>query len=212
MDFLAVNWLAIVLATVASMALGAAWYGVLSAQWLAASGRTKEDIDPKDFMPYVWSVIVQLVMAYFLAVLTPPLAGAMTIGHGLQIAFLMWLGFVATSMILNHRYQGKPWSLTVIDSGYILAALLVQGLVLRQARWLTLWKGAVGVVAAPWRCSCRLARPRGWPPCLLLHHPRRRWVRCCAHCRVQERVCVCATRCWINKMWPKPCLAWSTMQ
>lgn len=130
MDFLAVNWLAIVLATVASMALGAAWYGVLSAQWLAASGRTKEDIDPKDFMPYVWSVIVQLVMAYFLAVLTPPLAGAMTIGHGLQIAFLMWLGFVLTTMILNHRYQGKPWSLTAIDSGYILAALLVQGLVL----------------------------------------------------------------------------------
>jgi hypothetical protein len=130
MDFLAVNWLAIVLATVASMALGAAYYGVLSAQWLAASGRTKEDIDPKDFMPYVWSVVVQLVMAYFLAVLTPPLAGAMTIGHGLQIAFLMWLGFVATSMILNHRYQGKPWSLTVIDGGYVLAALLVQGLVL----------------------------------------------------------------------------------
>ncbi|MBB4053499.1 hypothetical protein GGR20_003159 [Devosia subaequoris] len=130
MDFLAVNWLAIVLATVASMALGAVWYGVLSKQWMAASGRTREDIDPKDFMPYVWSVIVQLVMAYFLAVLTPPLAGAMTIGHGLQIAFLMWLGFVLTSMILNHRYQGRPWSLTVIDSGYILAALLVQGLVL----------------------------------------------------------------------------------
>ena len=130
MNFLAVNWLAIVLATVASMALGAAWYGVLSKQWLEASGRKKEDIDPKDFMPYVWSVIVQLVMAYFLAVLTPPLAGAMTIGHGLQVAALMWFGFVLTSMILNHRYQGKPWSLTAIDSGYILAALLVQGVVL----------------------------------------------------------------------------------
>jgi hypothetical protein len=130
MNFLAVNWLAIVLATVASMALGAAWYGVLSKQWLEASGRTKEDIDPKDFMPYVWSVIVQLVMAYFLAVLTPALNGAMTIGHGLQVAALMWLGFVLTSMILNHRYQGRPWSLTVIDSGYILAALLVQGVVL----------------------------------------------------------------------------------
>ncbi len=130
MNFLAVNWLAIVLATVASMALGAAWYGVLSKQWLEASGRKKEDIDPKDFMPYVWSVIVQLIMAYFLAVLTPPLAGAMTIGHGLQVAALMWFGFVLTSMILNHRYQGKPWSLTAIDSGYILAALLVQGVVL----------------------------------------------------------------------------------
>ena len=130
MDFLAVNWLAIVLATVASMALGAAWYGVLSKQWLEASGRTKEDIDPRDFMPYVWSVIVQLVMAYFLAVLTPALTGAMTIQNGLTVAALMWLGFVVTSMILNHRYQGRPWSLTLIDSGYILAALLVQGVVL----------------------------------------------------------------------------------
>ena len=130
MNFLAVNWLAIVLATVASMALGAAWYGVLSKQWLEASGRTKEDIDPKDFMPYVWSVIVQLVMAYFLAVLTPALTGAMTIQNGLTVAALMWVGFVLTSMILNHRYQGRPWSLTVIDSGYILAALLVQGVVL----------------------------------------------------------------------------------
>ena len=130
MNFLAVNWLAIALATVASMALGAAWYGVLSKQWLEASGRTKEDIDPRDFMPYVWSVIVQLVMAYFLAVLTPALTGAMTIQNGLTVAALMWLGFVLTSMILNHRYQGRPWSLTVIDSGYILAALLVQGVVL----------------------------------------------------------------------------------
>lgn len=130
MNFLAVNWLAIVLATVASMALGAAWYGVLSKQWLEASGRTKEDIDPRDFMPYVWSVIVQLVMAYFLAVLTPALTGAMTIQNGLTVAALMWLGFVVTSMILNHRYQGRPWSLTLIDSGYILAALLVQGVVL----------------------------------------------------------------------------------
>ena len=130
MDFLAVNWLAIVLATVASMALGAAWYGVLSKQWLEASGRTKEDSDPRDFMPYVWSVSVQLVMAYFLAVLTPALTGAMTIQNGLTVAALMWLGFVVTSMILNHRYQGRPWSLTLIDSGYILAALLVQGVVL----------------------------------------------------------------------------------
>ena len=130
MNFLAVNWLAIVLATVASMALGAAWYGVLSRQWLAASGRRAEDIDPKDFMPYVWSVIVQLVMAYFLAVVTPPLTGAMTIQNALLVAFLMWLAFVLTSMILNHRYQGRPWSLTIIDSGYILAAMLAQGLVL----------------------------------------------------------------------------------
>ena len=130
MNFLAVNWLAVVLATVASMALGAAWYGMLSRQWLAASGRKAEDIDPKDFMPYVWSVIVQLVMAYALAVFTPALTGAMTIQNGLTVGALVWLGFIITSLILNHRYQGRGWSLTAIDGGYLLAVMLVQGVVL----------------------------------------------------------------------------------
>jgi hypothetical protein len=126
----AVNWLAVVLATVASMALGFVWYMVLSKQWLAASGRTAADIDPRDVMPYVWSVVVQFVMAYFLALLTPVLAGETTIGSGMLIGAHMWLGFVITSMILNHRYQGRPWSLTLIDGGYILGVLLVQGLVI----------------------------------------------------------------------------------
>jgi hypothetical protein len=130
MNFVAVNWLAIVLATVASMALGAAWYGVLSKQWLAASGRKAEDVDPKDVMPYVWSVIVQLVMAYMLAVFTPVLTGAMTIQNGVTVGALVWVGFMLTSQILNHRYQGRPWSLTVIDGGYLLAIMLVQGVVL----------------------------------------------------------------------------------
>lgn len=126
----AVNWLAVILATVASMALGFVWYMVLSKQWLAASGRTAEDIDPKDFMPYVWSVIVQFIMAYFLALLTPVLAGEVNVGSGMLIGAHMWVGFVITSMILNHRYQGRPWSLTVIDGGYLLGVLLVQGVVI----------------------------------------------------------------------------------
>lgn len=42
----------------------------------------------------------------------------------------MWVGFVITSMILNHRYQGAPWSLTLIDGGYLLGVLLVQGVVI----------------------------------------------------------------------------------
>jgi len=126
----AVNWLAVILATVASMALGFVWYMVLSKQWLAASGRRAEDIDPKDFMPYVWSVIVQFIIAYFLALLTPLLAGETSVESGLLVAAHMWLGFVITSMILNHRYQGRPWSLTVIDGGYLLGLMLLQGIVI----------------------------------------------------------------------------------
>ena len=40
------------------------------------------------------------------------------------------ISFVITSMIINHRYQGAKWSLTIIDGGYLFGVLLVQGLVI----------------------------------------------------------------------------------
>ena len=125
----AVNWLAIVLATLASFAFGAAWYMGLSRQWLAALGKTREQLNVGN-TPFIWSVVVELVMAYFLALLTPALLGDVTILNGLIVATHMWFGFVLTSMIMNHRYEGMKWSLTVIDSLHLLGVLLIQGAVI----------------------------------------------------------------------------------
>ncbi len=130
MDFAAVNWLAVIVATVVSWALGAGWYMVLSSQWLAAIGKTRDQLNPKDPTPYIWSVVVQLVMAYFLALLIPAMFGSVTLANGVLAGFLLWLGFVITALIQGHRYQGAPWSLTAIDGGYLLAVLIVQGIVI----------------------------------------------------------------------------------
>lgn len=130
MSHFAVNWLAVIVATIASWALGAAWYMVLSRQWLEAIGKTRDQLNSKDFTPYIWSVIVQLVMAYFIALLTPVLFGATTVWNGILCGAHMWLGFVITSMIQGHRYQGARWSLTAIDGGYLLGVLLLQGIVI----------------------------------------------------------------------------------
>ena len=130
MTYFAVNWLAIIVATVVSWAIGAGWYMALAKQWMAAIGKTRDQINGKDPTPYIWSVIVQLVMAYFLALLIPVIYGQTDVGSGLLTGLHMWIGFVITSMILNHRYQDKSWSLTLIDGGYLLAVLLVQGLVI----------------------------------------------------------------------------------
>jgi hypothetical protein len=130
MTHFAVNWLAVIVATVASMALGFGWYTVLAKQWLEAIGKKKEDINQADFTPYIWSVVVQLVMAYFVALLTPAIFGATNVANGILCGAHMWLGFVITSMILNHRYQGAKWSQTLIDGGYLLGVLLLQGLVI----------------------------------------------------------------------------------
>jgi hypothetical protein len=127
-----VNWLAIVVAAIASMALGFGWYMALGNQWMGALGKTREQImaQGNQATPYILAALMQLVMAYFLALLTPKALGATTILNGLQMGFWLWLGFIVTSMIINHRYQGAKWSLTLIDGGYLLGVLLVQGIVI----------------------------------------------------------------------------------
>jgi len=125
----AVNWLAVVLATVASFAFGAAWYMGLSRQWLVALGKTRDQLNV-GYTPFIWSVVVELVMAYFLALLTPALLGEVTVVGGLIVAAHMWVGFVITSLIMNHRYEGTKWSLTVIDGLHLLGVLLIQGAVI----------------------------------------------------------------------------------
>nr|WP_233280844.1 DUF1761 domain-containing protein [Devosia oryziradicis] len=125
----AVNWLAVVLATVASFAFGAAWYMGLSRQWLNALGKTREQLNV-GYTPFIWSVLVELVMAYFLALLTPALMGEVTVAGGAIVGAHMWLGFVVTSLIMNHRYEGMKWSLTIIDGLHLLGVLVVQGVVI----------------------------------------------------------------------------------
>jgi hypothetical protein len=129
MTHFAVNWLAVVVAAVASMALGAVWYNVLGNQWLSAIGKTRDQLNARDWTPFAWGFAVQLVMAYFIALLTPAIFDATNITTGLLCGAHMWLGFIITALILNHRYQGMPWRLTAIDGGYLLGVLLVQGIV-----------------------------------------------------------------------------------
>lgn len=129
-----VNWLAIIVATLVSMALGFGWYMALGKQWMAALGKTRDEVmagtGGNQATPFIISALMQLVMAYFLALLTPRVLGATNVVNGLAMGLWLWLGFVITSMIINHRYQGSSWRLTAIDGGYLLGVLLLQGVVI----------------------------------------------------------------------------------
>jgi hypothetical protein len=129
MSFTAVNWLAIVVAAIAAFAFGAVWYMSLSRQWMAALGKTREQLNV-GFTPFIWSIVVELVMAYFIALFTPGLTGAVTVGNAMLVGALVWIGFVITTLILNHRYEGMKWSLTAIDGLHLLGVLLIEGFVI----------------------------------------------------------------------------------
>ncbi len=127
-----VNWIAIVLAVVASMAFGMAWYMGLEKYWVAATGKNKNQlISNGSYSPYIWAAIMQFIMAIFIAQLTFMLFDdAVNVKNTVHIGMLMWFGFILTSMIINHRNQNLSWKLTLIDSGYLLGVVIVQGIVI----------------------------------------------------------------------------------
>lgn len=127
--------LTILAATVAGWIFGAVWYGSLSRPWMAASGLTEEEIRGQGGkpspVPYLISIVLEFVMAYILAVLFLHVAdGTPSMGTALSAAFFIWLGFVATTQTINHRYSLKPWSLSFIDGGHWLGVLLIQAAIM----------------------------------------------------------------------------------
>ena len=134
-----VSIVAVIAAAAAGFIFGALWYGFLfPRQWMAAAGLTEERIRGASGrpspVPYAISIVLALVMAYVLAVLFAHTAkDGITLGAALASAFFLWLGFVFTTMTVNHRFSLAPWSLTAIDGGHWLGVLLIQSAVLALA-------------------------------------------------------------------------------
>ena len=130
MEFGGINYLGVIAATVAGFVFGSVWYGVLSKKWMKAAGISEEQAKPSAG-PLVNALICQLIMAWVLAGLIGHLGeGQVTLNNGVISAAFVWLGFVLTTQLVNHRFQGKPWSLSLIDCGHWLGVLLLQGAVI----------------------------------------------------------------------------------
>jgi hypothetical protein len=84
-------------------------------------------------VPFIVAFVAQLVMAWMLAGVFLHLARGgipLTLRSGLISGALVWAGFVMTSLVVNHAFQGAKWMLTLIDGGHWLGVLLIQSAVL----------------------------------------------------------------------------------
>ena len=129
------NFLALAACGVAAMVIGMVWYSpmLFGSAWMKATGLSKKDIDSsKSGMQKIYgmSFILYLVMAYVLNLVIRNLGGINTAIEGAQVGFWMWLGFIATTLLINSLYQFKKKNLFLIDSFYQLANLSVMGAML----------------------------------------------------------------------------------
>jgi hypothetical protein len=132
MDFGSINWLAVIVSVIASMIIGSIWYhpAVFYKPWLATLGKTWEN-RPQGAMVsmYAFTIIAALVEAVALAFMLKTM-GSNSAGAGAAAGFMIWLGFVAPTNLVNKLFSGQGWVGWLIEAGNHLVYLLVAGAIL----------------------------------------------------------------------------------
>ncbi|MBI2541430.1 DUF1761 domain-containing protein [Candidatus Woesearchaeota archaeon] len=125
-----VNYLAVLAAAAASMALGFLWYGPLfGSQWKKLMGITDKSMKEMKMTPVqsmVGGFASTLIMSYVLAHFVDYTRAA-TFVDGAIAGTWLWLGFVATVQFGTVLWEGKPVKLYVINTLHYLAALVLMG-------------------------------------------------------------------------------------
>ena len=130
----AVNYVAVLLAAVSAMVVGFVWYSkaVFGKPWMKASGVTDAQMKAANknmLAMYVPMYVGAVVTAYVLSMLVD-LTNATTVSAAMQVAFWIWLGFIATSFLGSVLFERRSWTYYGITAGYYLVNLLVMSAVL----------------------------------------------------------------------------------
>jgi hypothetical protein len=121
-----INFLAVLIAAAANMALGAIWYSMraFGKAWIKESGAK---MDGNNAGPaYMLTTVASLFAAYVLAHFTQYTA-AVTPLEGAVTGLWLGLGFVATSFGATALFSGWSLRLYLIQAGYQVAGLVLMG-------------------------------------------------------------------------------------
>ncbi len=128
-----INWLAVLLAFISSMAIGFVWYmpAVLGKRWMAAIGKTEADLKNIGGGAGIWvpMMVAAALTAVLLAVLISKLGLDSAVAGG-WFALVLALVFRAGAHVIHNGFAGRPTSVTLIDSGHDLLAMTVAGAII----------------------------------------------------------------------------------
>jgi hypothetical protein len=135
---ISINYWAVLVAGIASMAVGFVWYGILfRKQWMSLMNFTLESMREMKMSAnkaYLLQFIASLVMAWVLAHLIQLkimyLIDLSPFQAGLYASVGAWLGFVVPVTLGVVLWENKPWKLWLINASNYLVALVVMGIIL----------------------------------------------------------------------------------
>ena len=129
-----ISYTALIVAASAHWVLGAIWFSVFAAPWLAGIGRTRADLTHRGSpaIVYLAAFASSLALAWTIAWLTAS-TGRLTMIRGMMSAGLLWLGLVCATMATELAFEGRSFEVFAITAGYPLVGMLIMGAIL--GRW-----------------------------------------------------------------------------
>ena len=131
MDTGSINYLAVVVAALATFILGGLWYSpmLFGKAWMRVNNFTEEDLQTfSKARMFGWSFVFSLVMALNLAMF---LAGPTTnTTWGMTAGALAGFGWVAMAIAIVGLFENKSWTYIWINGGYMTLAFVIMGAII----------------------------------------------------------------------------------
>lgn len=122
-----INSTAVLAALIAGWIVGWIWYGLVGSIWKDEAGSSKLG----NFTPrrQIFGGIAQVIMTIMLGSFMTRLNYTGAFG-GIHTAWLLWFGFVFTTILVNYTNLNKTVGLALIDAIHWLLVLSVMGLII----------------------------------------------------------------------------------
>lgn len=129
-----INWIAVVLATISSMIVGAVWYArpVFGRRWMRLATIDESTMGsgvPQIILTIIVSFITALVLAGAAAIAQNFYGGSFLV-NTLVTAVILWAGFTAARVITHDAFERRPAALTILTIAHELVTVLVMGLII----------------------------------------------------------------------------------
>jgi len=118
-----INHAAVWIAAVAYFLFGWIWYTIFAGPWTAMVGKSPA---PTPAL-YVGSFLLGLFLAYATAMALTRRPEDQTIQQGISFALFIGIALYATQSLNQALYEGRPFALWLIDTGYVIVGFAIMG-------------------------------------------------------------------------------------
>ena len=137
MDFSSINWLAVIVCVVVSMISGTLWYNprTFYPVWHkivvgANPGADRQNMGMTWALTILSSLVQAVAMAFMVNAMGSLMSGGINAGTGAMIGFMLWLGFIAPTSLVNKLFAGHGLKIWAIEAGNHLLNFLLFGAIL----------------------------------------------------------------------------------